>query len=387
MTVADRLVPESWGPRGWVWGSAEYLYWWPRGMYLPPLVTTSPAGTPREESGVLGQADTRILYGNEEILSGAQNGLRLRAGVWFDTKNRYGLQGEYFSLANGDASFMASCDDAATPILARPFFNINPRDPFTDAFDPPAREDSQLICYPDLLRGNVTVDVSSRLQSAGLAFRELMALETFCGSQGTGFSRVDVLIGYRYMRLNEHLGITENLSSFNAEIPVTFQIQDQFDTRNQFHGLDLGMTWQAGWGKWSVDLLVKTALGNVQQEAVIRGGSTASLPGTPPVSYDAGLLALPSNIGSYSQDRLGVVPELGFTIGYAVRPRLRATIGYSFIYWGSVVRPGDQIDLDINPDQLPPPLVPMAGALRPEFAFQEVDYWVHGVNVGLEGRW
>src|SRR5882724_3485002 len=32
------------GPR--VWGSAEYLLWWVRGQNLPPLVTTSPPGTP-----------------------------------------------------------------------------------------------------------------------------------------------------------------------------------------------------------------------------------------------------------------------------------------------------------------------------------------------------
>ncbi len=387
VTVSDRLVPESWGPRGWIWGSADVLYWWSDGMYVPPLVTTSPAGTPREEAGVLGESDTEILYGNEDIFSGGRNGLRLRLGVWFDKKNRYALQGEYFELAKGSASYTASCDGTGLPILARPFFNINPRDPFTGAFDPPAREDSQLICYPDLLRGDVAVEARSRLQSASLAFRELLALETFCSEQGTGFSRVDVIAGYRFMRLEEHLGLTENLNSFSSEIPVSFQITDQFDTRNQFHGIDLGMAWQAGWGKWSMDLLVKTAVGSVQQEVVIQGGSSATLPGASPVSYDGGLLALPSNIGSYSQDRVAVVPELGITLGYAVLPRLRATVGYSLIYWGTVVRPGDQIDLDVNPDQLPPPVVPMVGALRPEFTFQEVDYWVHGVNVGLEGRW
>ena len=138
-TVSDRLVPESWGPRGWVWGSAEYLYWWPRGAYIPPLVTTSSTGTSRDEAGVLGQADTGILYGNEDILSDAQHGLRIRAGVWLDANNHRALQGELFALAAASESFSASCNGAGTPILARPFFNINPRDPFTGALDPPAR--------------------------------------------------------------------------------------------------------------------------------------------------------------------------------------------------------------------------------------------------------
>ncbi len=385
VAVSDRLVPESWGPRGWVWGSAEYLYWFANGMHIPPLVTTSPTGTAREDAGVLGEPDTQILYGSEDIFTSGRNGLRFRGGVWFDAKNRYGVQGEYFTLANGSEMFSASSE--TTDILARPFFNINPRDPFTEDFDPPARQDSQLIAYPGVLGGDVTVTASSQLQSAGLAFRELMAGETFCGDQGTGFSRVDVLLGYRHMRLTERLAISENLTSIGSDIPVSFLISDQFDTRNQFHGGDLGMTWQAGWGKWSVDLLVKTAVGNVQQEVTIQGATSASIPGGDSVFYDSGLLALPSNIGTYSRNRFAVIPELGVTVGFAIFPRLRATVGYSFIYWGTVVRPGDQIDLDINPDQLPPPISPLAGPLRPVFGFAETDYWLHGANVGLEGRW
>ena len=63
-----------------------------------------------------------------------------------------------------------------------------------------------------------------------------------------------------------------------------------------------------------------------------------------------------------------------------------ATVGYSFIYWSRVVRPGDQIELDVNPDLLPPELDPVEGALRPRFAFNDTDYWLHGLNVGLECR-
>lgn len=385
--VADRLVPESWGPRGWIWASAEFLHWWPQGMYIPPLVTTSPLGTAREVAGVLGETGTQILYGQEDLFTTSRNGLRFRGGVWLDSNNRYAVQGEYFAFETGNASFAAASDATGNPILARPFFNVNPRDPFTEVFDPPARNDAQLISYPNVLQGSITVTASSRLQSAGLAFRELLALDTFCGEHGTGFSRVDVLLGYRHMRLEEDINIVNSLASVSSQIPASLLITDLFDTRNQFHGVDVGMGWQAGWGKWSVDLLVKTALGNVQQEALVQGGTVISLPGTTPLAYDGGFLALPSNMGSYSQDRFGVIPELGVTFGFTVLPRIRLTAGYSFIYWGTVLRPGHLIDLDINPDQLPPPIIPMAGAARPEFAFHETEYWVHGVNVGLEGRW
>ncbi len=386
-SVTDALVPESWGPASWVWGSAEYLYWWPDGMYIPALVTTSPVGTSLEQAGVLGEPGTSILYGDQDIVSSGRHGLRFRGGVWLDAKNRYAIQGEYFALETGGQDYSASCDAAGFPILARPYFNINPRDLLTLAFDPPAREDSLLVCYPATVRGSISVDTSSQLQSAGLAYGELMAGETFSGPTGNGFSRVDAIVGYRFMRLNEHLAITQSYGTSNAEIPVMFQSRDQFDTQNQFHGVDVGMRWQAGWNRWSVDLLVKSALGNVRQQVQIGGQSTATIPGAAPVVYEGGLLALPSNIGEYSRGHFSIIPELGLTLGYALLPKLRATIGYSLVYWGTVVRPGDQIDMDVNPDQIVQFVVPPSGAPRPAFTFRETDYWVHGANIGLEGRW
>ena len=187
-----------------------------------------------------------------------------------------------------------------------------------------------------------------------------MALDTFCSSRGTGFSRVDVLVGYRHMQLTEHLGVTENLSSLSAEIPVSFQIHDQFDTRNQFHGIDLGMTWQAGWNKWSVDLLVKTALGHVQQDVDIQGWSTASVPGELPVSTTEACSRWRRIWEAIHRIVLPLCPN-SVSLWVLRSCRGCATVGYSIVYWGTVVRPGDQIDLDVNPDQLPPPVVPSAG--------------------------
>ena len=51
------------------------------------------------------------------------------------------------------------------------------------------------------------------------------------------------------------------------------------------------------------------------------------------------------------------------------------------------MRVGNQMDLDVNPDQMAPPIVPLAGPLRPEFAFQESNYWAQGISAGIEGRW
>src|SRR5205823_3226983 len=99
----------------------------------------------------------------------------------------------------------------------------------------------------------------------------------------------------------------------------------------------------------SLDLRGKLALGVTHQEINISGGqSLTNAAGT--AQALGGLLALNSNIGDFSRDRFSVVPELGVNVGYNLTPNLRAFCGYNFLYWSSVVRPGDQIDrgLDIT---------------------------------------
>jgi hypothetical protein len=385
--VGEEDEAKTWGPPGWIWGSAEYLVWWSAGMDLPPLVTTSPLGTPREDAGVLGEPGTEILYGGDDILTGSRSGLRLRLGFWFDPMYQVGLQGDYFELQNKSAKFEASGDTAGHPIIARPFFNINPRVPVTNVFDPPAREDSGLVSFPDELTGTIRVNAKTELQSLGLHLRGLLAAEGFSVAQANWYSRADIVAGYRYMRLAESLGITEDFTSLNPVTRSSFYIYDEFSTANEFHGFDIGAVWRGGWQKWSLELTGKTALGNVHQTVAINGTTAITQPNGPTADYDRGFLALPSNSGRYSRDRFAVIPELGVNLGFMVLPRWRASFGYTVIFWGPVVRPGDQIDRDINPDQLPPPIVPLAGPLRPAFEYEDVNYWVHGLTFGLEGRW
>jgi len=78
------------------------------------------------------------------------------------------------------------------------------------------------------------------------------------------------------------------------------------------------------------------------------------------------------------------MPELGVSLGYDLTCRLRATVGYTLIYWSNVARPGDQIDTELNASQFPPG--ELVGAPHPEFRFQTTDFWAQGLNFGLEYR-
>ena len=61
--------------------------WWGKGTTLPPLVTTSPQGTPFPQAGVLGQPDTSVLFGNQLGGNGMQTGGRVTFGMWLDPQH------------------------------------------------------------------------------------------------------------------------------------------------------------------------------------------------------------------------------------------------------------------------------------------------------------
>ena len=89
-----------------------------------------------------------------------------------------------------------------------------------------------------------------------------------------------------------------------------------------------------------------------------------------------------------ARDVFSVLPQLGVTGGYMLTDRLKMTLGYTFMYWSRVVRPGDQIDLEVNPELIPSQSLTGDGLpARPQFVFRDTDMWVQGMNVGLEYQW
>lgn len=378
-------------PRG-LWVRGEYLLWWTKGMYVPPLVTTGPTGR-------LDDPATSILYGGDEILDDARSGFRVSIGGPLGCYGRFGWEADYLLLGEIDDDFFAASNATGSPNLFRPFFNVNPRDPMTGEFAPPAREAVELVSTPGQLAGSVRVEAFSELQGAGARLRcnlccsdGCVSLCDPCGGAYTlrQVSRFDFLLGYRYLRLREGVTIREDLTSL---LPPPNQgetdIFDAFDTRNEFHGVDFGVVWELTRGRWSLELLGKMALGTVEQVVNINGQSvhTGTAMGANDGTFTGGLLAQRTNIGSHSRNEFAIVPELAVTLGLQLAPRLKVTAGYTFLYWSRVARPGEHIDLDVNPDLLPPEFDPFAGAARPRFAFRDTDFWAQGIRVGAEYRW
>lgn len=379
---------------GMWWVRAEYLAWATSGMYIPPLATTGPD---EENPGILGEPGTEILYGDETILNDMRSGGRISFGRWLDPCQTWGLGGEYFALADQTADFFAQSDDEGSPIISRPYFTVYGFD--ADGELKPPGENAELVSLPDVLAGSLRVRSSTGFQGAGAWVRWNICCKNMCFSDCNwcdpcrdpcagvpGGIRVGMLAGYRFYRLNDSVSITEDLTSLIEESPGEFLINDRFATRNQFNGAELGFVLEARKARWTAELLGKIALGSNRQTVRINGSTVITGSDGDDGTYEGGLLALPTNIGTYNRNKFAVIPQLNANLGYNITPRLRAIVGYTLIYWSSVVRAGDQISLDVNETYLPRAFDEPEGPPRPAFAWRNTDFWAQGINVGLDYR-
>jgi hypothetical protein len=342
------------------YASAEYLLWWFKGEAVPPLVTSGSVGA--AIPGALGLPGTTVLFGGRNEENGAHSGGRFMIGRWFGDEC-IAWEGGYFFLGPGVTNFVAS--STGTPILARPIINAA-----TGA------ETTELVAGPGVLAGTVAVQTRSSLWGAETNLRSHL----WCGCRST----IDVLAGFRTLGLDEDLIVRENLSVLAAP-GGAFHLVDHFRTENRFYGGQLGAEWQIRVRRWDMDFKTKLGIGDTQQLVRISGSDVVTDPVNGTRTFNGGLLALPSNIGTYSRSKFTFVPEVGVTVGYNVTDHLRLFAGYNFLYWTSVARPGPQIDRTVNVNQIAPPIP--AGPPRPAFSFNPSDFWAQGVNVGLEYKW
>jgi hypothetical protein len=367
------LADDLSAPLARVWARGEYLIWWVRGSQVPPLVTTSPPGTPEASAGVLGEPGTLVGIGDHRVNGDARSGARATVGIWLDSEQIWGARVTWFGLEAKNSPYLSFSPDGSQ-ITARPFINA--------AADV---QDAELVSFPGVLGGNVQVNAISNSVTGA----EALLTETMW--RGEKF-RIELLGGYRYLRIRESLGITESLvvfsaddrdSRFGAAPGTAIVVGDQFDTKNEFQGLDVGVSGEIRGERWVLGITGKIALGWTQQEAHVAGNTRVTVPDQATVDQLGGLLALSTNIGKHTREKTALVPELAFHLGFQVTPNLQAYMGYTLLYWADVARPGDQIDLTVNTAFIPPG-TPQSFPRRPAPGLNGSDLWVHGFNFGLE---
>jgi hypothetical protein len=357
------------------WVQKDLLLWWVKGDNVPALVSSSPAGTPLTDVGVLGLPATTTLFGGP-LADGMRVGSRLSVGYALDDCGTHSVVGSFWGLQNLTDDYRLS--STGNPALARPFFNV---DRTVNA------EDAELVAYDGLLNGTVSANMSSELYSGNLGIRHRLKC---CGDNCQDSSRrVDLFTGYRFMRVNEGIRINEALESTALSGPVaagtTINLFDRFRTRNEFHGGELGVAFTRQEGRWFSDLLTSVAFGNLNRTVIIDGATTVTVPTVAPVTTSGGLLTQATNIGTHRDSEFAVLPQFQASLGYQLNCRLRCWAGYSFAYLSDVVRLSDAIDRRVNGTFLDA-TVPDTGPNRPAYRWSSSDLWVMGANMGLEWK-
>jgi hypothetical protein len=344
----------------------DYSMWWLKGNSLPPLVTTSPYGTDREDAGVLGRKGTRILFGEDRVDDAERHGGRINVLRWLDDCQSVAVEFSFMGLASDDTRYRAA--SLGDPILARPFYNVIRQ-----------RQDAELIAFPEVIVGSVDVVTTSELYSAGALLRR----PWICGS----CAQIDMIGGYRYVRFREGLTVFEDLISKDeqgdVQVDTQIDVYDSFTTTTDFHGGEIGLATEWYHGPFSLSLLTKLAIGRANQAVAINGSTTVTTPGDSPETAPGGLLALRgTNLGKCRKDRFAMLPELDLTLNCRVSHCLRLSAGYSLLYLTEAVRTGDQIDLAVNPTYVPGSPGTPSGPRRPAPRLHSTSMWAQGLNVG-----
>lgn len=346
--------------RGFV--TLEHMSWYNKGINLPPLVTTSPAGTAFGAAGVLGAPGTSVLFGGRDFDSDRQNAARFTFGLWKDECRELGVGARLYGVEGGALRYTAS--STGTPILARPFVNTDPA-----VLPPGPQQDALVVAFQPFpaITGNVAMAAATDVMGTEIFLRSMV-------DQGDNY-RVDILGGWQFNRVDSDLA----MSSRHILGATTFQFNDLFDVENTYNAGTFGVLVERYREEWTLSFMGKIGVGNMNEQVTISGNNTVIAGGS--VTTNGGLYAQPTNIGTFSQDLLVWSPEVNLKASYAISQKLSLSVGYTFLWWSKMAFAGDQLDTNINTTQLNGGGV--VGPADPSFTFNDTDFWVQSIDIGL----
>ena len=335
------------------WFESETLLWWAKGMGGGPLVVGGNNPTVLPTNPLAGGPNN--LIGTDLLV-----GMRLNLGVWTDCNQNFGVGARGWGLLTDGPTRNYTNGGNSTGI---PFFNtsIGASDTFLVNVSAGANGANT---------GNIQVKSDVDLIAGELYGRSLLVRD--------GSSRVDLLGGYTFVRLDSELGLT---SQYTDGITNTIQngtvitTQDSFGTKNQFHGGHLGLLNEVSKGRFTFSAMGKVALGNVHQSSNIVGQFTQVAPNQASTTEARGLFAQSSNIGTISRDQFTFLPEAGAKMKYQLG-RAQLGVGYTLLVFPSVAMAGDQIDRNVDIGNIGNTAAPGARLVTDTF-------FLHGLDLGV----
>jgi hypothetical protein len=362
---------------GRLWIEGEYLLWATSAVGLPVLATGSPSGTPLGDVGVLGAADTRILFGGAEAEGPMRSGGRITAGYWWEPSQERGIEAGWFGLTNATESTRLTAE-AGSPWLARPYRDATTGLQAAIVIPPPGTIPGD----ESLLEQSIVARQTAAFSGVDVLYRHAIASERF--------HRRYLVGGWRFFMLEDKLSVSQEAvisTGSPGGLPAeTFSASDSFRSLSLFNGAEFGLVERWWRGRASLEVVGKAALGGSTISTTIDGNTTVfetTADGTVVTdSFSGGLLAAPTNIGYDKQSLFAAAGEFGVSADYALWSQCRLSLGYTLIWLTTVGRAADQVDSTINPSQLGGGT--LEGPADPSFRLRTTDFWAQGVTIGLE---
>lgn len=338
------------------WFESETLLWWGKGIAGVPLVVggADPFSTP-----------TTVLAGGQDNRLGTNLlvGGRVNLGTWLDDCQSVGVGGRAWGIFTDGTTDVYTNGGNSTGV---PFFN-------TSLGVPAVYNVNEAQQGQGANTGTITVANDLDLIAGELYLRSLLLRD--------GCSRVDLLGGYTFIRLDNSLdlqtSVTDGLTGNIIQNGTVTFTQDTFGTKNQFHGGHIGLQQEISKGRFTFSALGKVALGNMESTSTVAG--QFSITNTPnPTSGPRGLFAQSSNIGELSRNQFTFVPEAGAKIKYQLG-RAQFGVGYTMLLLPSVAMAANQIDPNIDFNGA----LANAAIVSPAPRLTTDTYFLHGLDLGL----
>jgi hypothetical protein len=292
-----------------------------------------------------------------------------------------GVEARGFVLEQGQATgFSAHGNAGGSLLFAIPFFDLNTN-----------TETAALINAFDR-RGSLAVTSSSRLwgtEGAGLVG----------AYSGDGLS-LQCLAGIRCAGLEEGEDLVASRASVNPGVLLPFlgtgygpgnttTTVDYFHTRSEFYGGQLGARAAYAAGRLSGQIEARIALGATHSQIAVDGLTALTTAGGAVTTAPGGLFTGPSRLGQFCRDDFSVLPEVEARLACQLSDRLALSAGYHFLCWTSVVRPGDQVNRNVDKREIPvsDTFDPSARVAPEPPAFRSAGFWAQGITFGLEFRY
>jgi len=189
------------------------------------------------------------------------------------------------------------------------------------------------------------------------------------------------LLGFRYFQFKEAFDVNSqykifrpegvndnqnfNVNGVNLNVPIAINYpipidiksvsNDQIKVYNHFIGPQIGINADYHYNRWSVMTGFNLGIGVMHQVAKISSSTTQTvttetayqtIPTPPKITNSAGgLLFSPTDVGQYSRNQFGLLPEINAKLGFKATERIKLTVGYDFLLLANVLRAPNQTQL------------------------------------------